>query len=331
MPSHSKDDASNSVLAVTPLFSNSLKQTFRLQQTIAEAVRIEGFGFWTGEDVCVEFRPAAPDSGIVFVRSDLDGKPRVPAEVRFREEKPRQTSLVKGNARIDMIEHLMAAVKALRIDNCEIRVDRPEMPGLDGSSRPFFLALKSAGMLRQPAVRKIRVVTHAGRVGNNEQWIDILPARSGGNNYRYELVPGHGYPIERQQYDFDLEPGAFAEEIMACRTFLAKHEADYLRSMGLCHRVTPRDVLVLDEGGPVENEFRCDGECARHKILDMVGDFALVDCDWIGTFQSYRGGHALNAEAVKYLLETALLFDESAVAKNEILMQQKRDLLNRAS
>ncbi len=331
MPRHFKEDDTNFVLAATPLFSHSVKQTFRLQQTISSVVRVKGFGFWTGEDVCVEFRPARPDTGVVFIRTDLDGTPQIPADIRFREEKPRQTSLVKGDARVDMIEHLMAAVKSLRIDNCEIRIDRPEMPGFDGSSRPYVMALETAGTLKQPAIRKIRLVTQGGRVGNDEQWIDILPSRSGKNVYQYELVPGVGYSINRQEYDFDLTQENFSTEIMACRTFLARHEADYLRDRGLCQRVTPRDVLVLDEGGPLENEFRFEDECARHKILDMVGDFALTDCDWIGTFRSYRGGHALNAEAVKYLLETSLLFDESSVAGNDVLMRQKRDLLNRAA
>ncbi len=335
MARHFKDDDVSPVLAATPLFLGAVKQTFRFQQTIASAVSLSGFGFWTGEDVCVEFRPANADSGIVFVRTDLDGMPRIPADIRFREEKPRQTSLAHGDARVDMIEHLMAALKALRIDNCEIRVDRPEMPGFDGSSRPFFEALEVAGTITQPAFRKIRLVTQAGRVGNAEQWIEMLPSRGGKNIFQYELVPAPGYPIRHQEYEFCLNPEHFRDEMMNCRTFLAKHEADHLREHGFCQRVTARDVLVLDHDGgdviPIENEFRCENECVRHKILDMVGDFALSDCDWIGSFRSYRGGHALNAEAVKYLLDNTMLFDENSFAGNAYLMRQKQELLRRAA
>ncbi len=262
MPRHFKDNDTNSVLTATPLFSRGVKQTFRFQQTIAQAVRITGFGFWTGEDVCVEFRPSQPDSGVVFIRTDLEGMPRIPADIRFREEKPRQTSLVRGNARVDMVEHLMAAVKSLRIDNCEIRVDRPEMPGFDGSSRPFRLALETVGTLAQPAFRKIRLVTQAGRIGNDEQWIDIRPNRSGCNHYQYELIPSIGYPIDHQEYDFRFTPETFRSEIMGCRTFLARREAEYLRERGFCQRVTPRDVLVLDESGPMENKFLYEVTCS---------------------------------------------------------------------
>ena len=310
---------------------HSIRQTFRLQNTIARTVSIRGFGFWTGEDICLELRPASPDTGIVFVRSDLPGMPRIPALVIYREEKPRQTSLVYGDARVDMIEHLMAAFRGLRIDNCTIVVDKPEIPGFDGSSRPFVGILEDAGVAVQPALRKLRVVTRSFRVGNEEQYIRVMPGRNGANTYRYTLIPEESYHIDRQEFRFDLSPESFRREIMASRTFLAKHEADYLLKMGLCSRVTPRDVLVLTDSGPLDNRFRFDDECARHKILDMVGDFSLTDCDWIGTFESFRGGHSLNAECVKYLLEETLLLDESFVSRQSELMLVKQHLLERAA
>ncbi|MDR1964269.1 MAG: UDP-3-O-acyl-N-acetylglucosamine deacetylase [Planctomycetaceae bacterium] len=305
----------SSTIDAVSLFSGSLKEKFRFQNTIAQRVIIRGFGFWTGEDVCLELRPAEPDTGIVFVRSDLSGTPRIPALVEYREEKPRQTSLANGKARVDMVEHLLAALKALQIDNCEIWTDRPEMPGFDGSSRPFIFVLKQAEILTQPTLRKIRVVTRSFRVGNESQRINVLPNRSGFNSYQYTLVPGEGYAIDKQDYQFDLAPQSFCDEIMSCRTFLSKREANYLLEKGLCQRVTPKDVLVLTEHGPLDNTFRFSNECARHKILDMVGDFSLVDCDWVGTFESWRGGHSLNAECVKQLLENTMLLDESFISK----------------
>ncbi len=310
---------------------NSIRQTFRFQNTIARPVSIGGFGFWTGEDITVEFRPAEPDTGLVFVRSDLPWAPPIPAKVEFREEKPRQTSLVLGEARVDMVEHLLAALRGLQIDNCEIVVDRPEMPGLDGSSEPFVNVLAQAGFAVQPAIRKIRLVTHSLNLGNEEQFIRVLPARNGLNSYRYTLVPCEGYPIAQQDFAFELSTQAFQREIMACRTFLAKYEADYLREMGLCGRVSQRDVLVLTEDGPLDNTFRFSDECARHKVLDMIGDFALVDCDWIGTFESYRGGHSLNAECVRHLLEHTILLDESYLARHSEQAHYKKELLERAA
>ncbi len=325
------DCPADSTIAVSSLFQNGLKQTFRLQQTLAQSVFVNGFGFWTGEDINVEFRPAAPNSGIVFVRTDLYDHPRVPALVEYREEKPRQTSLVNGNARVDMVEHLLAAVKALRIDNCEIHVDRPEMPGFDGSSLPFFLELEAAKIVALPAIRPVRLVTRAFRVGTADHWINILPSRSGKNSFRYSLVVDADYPLDNQDYEFELSPESFRDEIMACRTFITKKEAEYLLAHGLCQRVSPTDVIVLDTDGPMDNAFRYDNECARHKILDMVGDFSLADCDWVGSFESYRGGHSLNAEGVRQLLENTLLFDESYLPENSDLMQVKDELLNRAA
>ena len=306
-----QDYTTDATLTVSSLFQHGLRQTFRFQRTIAESVAVRGFGFWTGEDVNVEFRPAPPNSGVVFVRVDLPEHPRIPALVEYRDEKPRQTSLVNGNARVDMVEHLLAAVRAHHIDNCEIHVNRPEMPGFDGSSYIFFRALETVHAVEQPNIRPIRLVTRSFRVGTSEHWISVLPSRNGKNMYHYSLVADTGYPLEDQGYAFDFSTDSFREEIMSTRTFISKPEADYLLDQGLCKRVTARDVIVLDAGGPIDNSFRFQNECARHKILDMVGDFSLTPCDWIGTFESYRGSHALNAECVRQLLENSLLFDES--------------------
>ena len=326
-----QDSSADSTLAASSLFQHGLRQTFRLQRTITDSVSVCGFGFWTGEDVHVEFCPAPPDSGIVFVRVDLPNRPQIPALVEYREEKPRQTSLVKNGARVDMVEHLLAAVRALRIDNCEIHVDRPEMPGFDGSSYTFFRALETVNIVEQPAVRSVRLVTRSLRVGTPHHWISVLPSRNGKNIYHYALVADEGYPLEDQGYEFDFTTESFREEIMSCRTFVSKQEADYLLGQGLCGRVAASDVLVLDDGGPIDNAFRFRNECARHKILDMVGDFSLTSCDWIGTFESYRGSHSLNAECVRQLLDNSLLLDESFLPHSSELVRIKRELLRRAA
>ncbi|MDR1479877.1 MAG: UDP-3-O-acyl-N-acetylglucosamine deacetylase [Planctomycetaceae bacterium] len=321
----------NSILAVPSLFSGKFRQSFRLQNTIAERVKLSGFGFWSGEDVDLEFLPAQPDSGVYFVRTDLVGEPRIPALVRYREEKPRQTSLVNGLARVDMVEHLLSAVRALRIDNCEIRANRPEMPGFDGSACRFFLELNHAGLVAQAAIRKVRLVARSLSVGSNDSRISVTPSRDGKSAYRFTLVPSADYPQCDQDFCFKLSTESFHNEIMDARTFLSKNEADCLLAAGLCQRVSPRDVLVLTPDGPIDNNYRYDNECARHKVLDMVGDFSLTDCDWVGNFESYRGGHSLNAECVKQLLENTILLDEDFVPNNSDLMHLKQELQNRAA
>ena len=326
-----QDYSADSTLAVSPLFQHGLPQTFRLQRTLTESVSVQGFGFWTGEDVCVELRPAAPNSGITFVRVDLPDHPRIPALIEYREEKPRQSSLVKGIARVDMVEHLLAAIRAHRIDNCEIHVDRPEMPGFDGSSRTFFRALETVRCTDQPAIRSVRLITRSFRIGSGDHWISVMPNRNGRNTFHYSLVADAGYPLENQDYEFDFSTESFRKEIMPCRTFLTKVEADYLLSQGLCGRVKAGDVLVLGKNGPIDNSFLFRNECARHKILDMIGDFSLTSCDWIGTFESYRGGHSLNAECVRQLLDNSLLLDESFLPESGELLRVKQGLLKHAA
>src|SRR5437764_11915687 len=118
----------------------------RKQRTIGREASVQGFGFWSGRDVQLVFRPAAADSGVVFVRSDLDSQPRIKAVVAQRIETPRRTTLRSGGASVEMVEHVMAALAGLQIDNCEVWVDEAEMPGCDGSSLPFVTALENAGI-----------------------------------------------------------------------------------------------------------------------------------------------------------------------------------------
>jgi len=307
----------SSTIDARSLFSGKeTSKPFRNQNTIAESVTLTGFGFWTGKDVTIQFRPAPPNSGIVFVRSDIFGHPQIPARVCNREEKPRQTSLVVRGARVDMVEHVLAALYGLQIDNCEIWTDQPEMPGFDGSSQVFVAALDEAGIVTQSAKRPVRVVTRAFHIGNKNSYIVVTTNRRGVCEFQYTLIPEANYPIQTQRCQIEVTPETFREELARTRTFIAKHEADVLLAQGLCQRVTPQNVLVLTQEGPLENSFLYENECARHKTLDMVGDFALLGCDLVGTFESFRGGHSLNAECVRQLLEKTMLLDPESVGQS---------------
>src|ERR1700677_4832943 len=126
----------------------------RKQRTILAPVVVKGFGLWSGRDVCLEFRPAPADTGIVFVRRDLPSQPRIAALVPNRVETPRRTTLSSGGGSVEMVEHVLAALAGMRIDNCEVWVDQAEMPGCDGSSQPFVVALESVGTQEQEALRQ---------------------------------------------------------------------------------------------------------------------------------------------------------------------------------
>jgi UDP-3-O-[3-hydroxymyristoyl] N-acetylglucosamine deacetylase len=263
--------------------------------------------------VRVEFRPAAENTGIVFVRDDLQPAVRIPALVEYRTETPRRTALVHRGARVEMVEHILAALAGLQIDNCEVWVNEPEMPGCDGSSLPFTEALDAAGLTTQQAVRPTLVVRETLRLGDDEHWIQASPVASAGPS----LAPTPGlfvqfrieYPthpsIGRQTLRLEITPERFRREIAPSRTFLLREEAEWLRSQGLAKRATTADALVFDADGPIENETRFADECVRHKVLDLVGDLALSGCDVIGQIVAHRSGHRLNAELAKTLLTEA--------------------------
>lgn len=272
----------------------------RKQRTLSRPVQVNGFGFWSGRDVVVEFRPAPPDSGLVFVRVDLDPVVSIPAVVHHRVEVPRRTTLSSQGVSVEMVEHVLAACAGLQLDNCEIRVNQAEMPGFDGSSWPFVEALLAAGFVEQTVSRRQLVVTHTLRVGDHTSWIAAHP-RAGGLFVDYQLDYGPG-PIGRQALDLEITCQSFVEQIARARTFLTVAEADWLRQNGLGSRVTYQDLLVIGEQGPIENRLLYPDECVRHKTLDVIGDLALTGCDIVGRIVAYRSGHRLNADLAAALL-----------------------------
>jgi UDP-3-O-acyl N-acetylglucosamine deacetylase len=263
---------------------------------------VAGFGYWSGRDVAVELRPAPPGSGIVFVRSDLDPPQRIAADVRQRIEVPRRTTLAAGGVQVEMVEHVLAALFGLAIDNCEVWTSAPELPGLDGSCQAIIEAIAAAGISQQKATRRRLVVTDITRVGNDECWVEARPSKNGGLQITYKLDYGPNNPIGRQTIELAVTPRSFQRELASARTFIMEEEAKWLRDRGLGTRVTSQDLLVFGPDGPIENPLRFEDECVRHKALDLVGDLALAGCDLVGQFIAYKSGHRQNADLVRILL-----------------------------
>jgi len=273
------------------------------QTTIAHPVAVAGFGYWSGKDIRIEFRPAQAGTGIVFVRADLSPHARIAASIENRIDMSRRTNLQCGDANVEMVEHVLAALSGLRIDNCEVWVDQAEMPGCDGSAIAFVRALDKTHRVQQNATAPVLKVTETIRVTRGDQWVEARPISGGGCQVEYQLDYPHAPVIGRQSAKFALSPEIFRKEIAPCRTFVLEHEAQQMIQHGLGLRVTSRDLLLFDETGPVENRLHFNNECARHKALDLVGDLALIGFRLEGHFIACHSGHQLNALAARTLLE----------------------------
>jgi UDP-3-O-[3-hydroxymyristoyl] N-acetylglucosamine deacetylase len=275
----------------------------RMQQTIAGRAVVEGFGYWSGRDVRLEFRPAAAGAGLTFVRSDLGPAARVPVRRDLRIEVPRRTNLRLGLVDVEMVEHVLAALAGLCIDNCEVWTNQPEMPGCDGSAAPFVDALVRTGIVQQGVEAEHLNVAETVRVTEGESWIEARPSARDQLSIEYQLDYPGALAIGRQVARTTITPDKFRRELAPCRTFVLQSEAEELMRQGLGARVTPRDLLVFDNSGPVDNRLRFPNECARHKALDVLGDLALAGRRMIGEFVAYRSGHRLHAELTRQLLE----------------------------
>jgi UDP-3-O-acyl N-acetylglucosamine deacetylase len=217
----------------------------------------------------------------------------------------RRTALRRGGVSVEMVEHIMAALAGMQVDNCEVWVDQPEMPGCDGSAAVFVAAIQQAGVVEQPAPRELFVIRDVIRLGNEECWIEGRPASGAKTVIHYELDYGGGNAIGRQSLEVTLSPRFFQLSLASSRTFMLQREAVALQEQGLGQRTTFSDLLIFDADGPIGNTLRFPDECVRHKILDMVGDFALAGCDLAGRFVAFRSGHRLNAEMVRAMLESS--------------------------
>lgn len=277
----------------------------RNEHTLAGVCEVRGKGYWSGREVRVRFCPAAASSGIRFVRTDLPGHPSCLAISCNVTPGSLRTNLRDGDASFEMIEHVMAALYGLEVDNCIVEIDAEEIPGMDGSAKEFVHALRSVGMVVQAAARKRYLINRNFRVGDDHAWIEAMPVSDGHPVYEYWLDYGDHSPIRPQSYCGSLSAHSFARELAPARTFVTAEQVDRLRSAGVGTHVGPQDLLVFDDSGLIDNRLRYENECARHKALDLIGDLALTGFDLVGHFVSNRGGHRLNAELATQLAEVA--------------------------
>jgi UDP-3-O-acyl N-acetylglucosamine deacetylase len=273
----------------------------RYQRTIARTAEVRGIGFLTGKNVRLRFQPAAANTGVVFARTDLGSQACVRACVENVTGTNRRTTLGHPPVCVGLVEHVLAALHGLRIDNCYVELDAPEPPGLDGSALDFAQALLESGVVLQTEERAVWTVSKSVVVKGNEATLALHPCA--GQDFRVSYLLDYGIfsPIERQIYTADVTPAVFVREIASCRTFLLEEEALELKQQGLGSRTVVSDLLVFGPRGPIENQLRFANEPARHKVLDILGDLALLGQDICGHVVAYRSGHPLNVELVRAL------------------------------
>jgi UDP-3-O-acyl N-acetylglucosamine deacetylase len=303
---------------------------YRYQRTLAAPAEVSGVGFVGGGRVRAVFRPAPPDTGVVFRRADKPGSPPVPARVAEVTGTRRRTTLGSPAAGITLVEHLLAALSGLRIDNCVVDLDGPEPPGLDGSAAGFVAALAAAGGVLQPVRRAIRAAARPVVVSAAGATLALHPTDRPGLRISYALDYGPQAAVPRQAFTTDITPGIVAAAVAACRTFLTQPEADALRAQGVGRHLTHADLLVFGPHGPVSNRLRFADEPARHKVLDLLGDLALCGFDLAGHLVAYRSGHALNAELARQLVQAAAA-ESAPPGRPVVVALSSRPKLSRAA
>ena len=256
-----------------------------------------------GQDATVTFRPGAEDTGVVFIRTDVASAVRVPAIAPNIAERSRRTSIKKGDISIETVEHCLAAIRALEIDNLVVEVEGPELPAPACSSAEYVRVLKGAGAVEQKNARKEFVIRKPLSVSAADATIYALPDSDGELNITYDLDYSNYPAIGRQIYSYRLTPDSFETTMAPARTFLLEPEAREFQARGLGAHIGPADLLVIDADGPIKNAYRFPNECVRHKIVDLIGDLTLVGRPVVGRVVAYKSGHALNQQLVRKLYE----------------------------
>ena len=270
------------------------------QTTILDTVTCSGIGLHTGLTCNLKVLPAAPDTGIVFVRQDCEKNARIRAHIDNVIDATLATTIGREGIRVSTVEHLMAAFAGLGIDNAEVNVDAPEVPIMDGSSEPFNVLLKKAGIHTQDKPKKFVIIKHPVTVSDGDRQATLLPS----NDFKLSYTIDFRHPlISNQFYLIQISNGNFEREICRARTFGFLKEYEFLKAKGLARGGSLDNAVVIDDDRVInQGGLRFADEFVRHKILDSVGDLWLLGAQVIGHYIGYKSGHTLNHKLIHKLL-----------------------------
>jgi UDP-3-O-[3-hydroxymyristoyl] N-acetylglucosamine deacetylase len=267
------------------------------QRTLKKQVSATGVGLHNGEKVTLTLKPAAIDSGIVFVRADLPGAPTIQAQPEAVRDTRMCSALEHNGARVATVEHLMSALAGLGVDNILVEVTASEIPIMDGSSGPFIFLLQQAGIVEQDAAKKFIKIKKLIEVKDHGFKMDFTI------DFSHPVFENSGSNVK-----IDFADNTYVKEISRARTFGFMHEVEYLRANGLARGGSLDNAIVLDEYRILNTDgLRYEDEFAKHKVLDAIGDLYMLGHPLLGAFTAYKSGHGLNNALLR-----ALLADEMA-------------------
>jgi UDP-3-O-[3-hydroxymyristoyl] N-acetylglucosamine deacetylase len=275
------------------------------QRTLKNVIRATGVGLHTGEKVYLTLRPAAPDTGIVFRRIDLDRPVEVPARSENVGDTRLSTTLEKNGVRISTVEHLMSAFAGLGVDNAYVDLTAPEVPIMDGSAGPFVFLIQSAGIEELSAPKQFIRIKRTVKVEDEDKWVRFDPL----DGFKVSFGIEFNHPIfsnSGQQASIDFSATSFVKEISRARTFGFMQDLEALREAGLARGGSLDNAIVMDSYHILnEDGLRYEDEFVKHKILDAIGDLYLLGHPLIGAFSAYKSGHALNNRLLRSLMADA--------------------------
>lgn len=269
------------------------------QTTLASVVQLSGTGLHSGRSVSITLKPAPAGTGIVFVRTDLAGAPRVKACTANVTGTMRATTLEQGAAKVFTVEHVLAAFAALGVDNCQVDIDAVEPPVADGSSLPFIRLIQQAGIIELTEPAAVITVKETLAVRLPDKFIAIMPY----DGFRISFTSVNPHPMLGVQFgDFELSPAVFETELAPARTIGFMHEVAALQAQGLALGGSLENAVVYDDEKAL-TPLRFPDELVRHKILDVVGDLALAG-RVRGHVVAVKASHAINTELAKKIVES---------------------------
>ena len=274
------------------------------QRTLRNAIKATGVGLHTGIKVNMELMPAEVNSGIRFIRTDIDSDIEIPALAEYVGETSMSTTLVKGDIKVHTIEHLLSAIAGLGIDNCIIKLDGPEVPIMDGSAGPFVFLLQSAGLQEQEGMKKFIKVKKEVTSKRDDAFATIKPF----DGFKVSFKVDFDHPVHKtlpSESVIDFSSTSFVKEVCRARTFGNMDEMDELKSRNLALGASIANAIAFGKNEIINEEgLRFNDEIVKHKMLDAIGDLYLLGGNLIGEFSGYKSGHALNNQLLRKIIES---------------------------